>query len=905
MHSKIQKLLNNQGGNHILPFFWQHGENEATLRHYMGVIYDSNIRAVCVESRPHPDFCGLQWWHDMDIILDEARKREMKVWILDDSHFPTGYANGALKNAPLAQHRQSIVCRTLEAAGKPAIKIDRKMLAHPLPSKKTVIEMAVALRKRNKQQIFDDDRLLGVYAMRLDGKGQPEVIDLSEQAKTGGFEWHVPNGKWRVYILHLSRNFGPHRNYINMTDPDSCRLLINAVYEPHFAHYQADFGKTIAGFFSDEPELGNGHLYQFDNYLGTDQDLPWSLPLEKALKQSMGEDFTRMLPLLWENDADAATTARVRYAFMDAVTRLVETSFSRQIGEWCSAHGIEYIGHLIEDNNQHARTGSSLGHYFRGLAGQHMAGVDVVTRQVLPQEKVDVNRGPLGAYDSEFYHFVLAKLGSSHAAIDPLKQGRAMCEIFGNYGWSEGVRLEKYLADHFMVRGINHYVPHAFSPKKFPDPDCPPHFYADGHDPQHRHFGYLMAYMNRVCELISDGRRLTPAAILYHGEAEWTGKYMLMQKPARLLAEHQIDYDFLPQDVFLERDRYQTETGKTLCVNGNAYRVLIVPTAQFVTEAFARAAADLHENGFPVWFLDSLPEGICDCPDSAQEQALLMKLRACTIVPIENLVERIFANQLQDLSIGPASPWIRSLHYRYADGGELYYFVNEGTELYQGTVQLPSAGPCYAYNAWDNWLETAHVRQEAETTWVDVEIEPLKSLLIVFDFDSSNAVTRNPVIADGEQMPLNDGWTRSICPGIAYPKFEHPKVITLPDRLAQEQPKFSGFVRYERQVQLSEPESVVLEITDAHEGVEVFVNGQSAGIQIVPPYRFDISQMAKDGQNTLRIEVATTLERQVGRRGLMGYLLTPKPSALSGITGNVSLWVNHEQRQNKLRGETL
>lgn len=46
-----------------------------------------------------------------------------------------------------------------------------------------------------------------------------------------------------------------------MTDPESCKVLLDAVYEPHWKHYAADFGKTIAGFFSDEPELGNAELY--------------------------------------------------------------------------------------------------------------------------------------------------------------------------------------------------------------------------------------------------------------------------------------------------------------------------------------------------------------------------------------------------------------------------------------------------------------------------------------------------------------------------------------------------------------------------------------------------------------------------------------------------------------------
>ena len=97
MNSKINSLLHGEMENYIFPFFWQHGESEAVLRKYMQVIYDANIRAVCIESRPHPDFVGAGWWRDMDIILEEARKRKMKVWILDDSHFPTGYCNGKIE----------------------------------------------------------------------------------------------------------------------------------------------------------------------------------------------------------------------------------------------------------------------------------------------------------------------------------------------------------------------------------------------------------------------------------------------------------------------------------------------------------------------------------------------------------------------------------------------------------------------------------------------------------------------------------------------------------------------------------------------------------------------------------------------------------------------------------------
>lgn len=151
-----------------------------------------------------------------------------------------------------------------------------------------------------------------------------------------------------------------------------------------------------------------------------------------------------------------------------AVTKLVRESFSRQLGDWCRAHGVEYIGHIIEDNNAHARTGVSLGHYFRGLDGQDMAGIDDIGGQVLPQGEDGPDTGALGmARDGEFYHYMLGNLAASAAAIQPEKRGRAMCEIFGNYGWAEGVRLEKYLADHFLVRGIN------YSELLSPLADCP------------------------------------------------------------------------------------------------------------------------------------------------------------------------------------------------------------------------------------------------------------------------------------------------------------------------------------------------------------------------------------------------------------------------------------------------
>ena len=886
MSSKIEKLIHNEGSNYILPFFWQHGEDEATLRKYMEVIYNSNVRAVCVESRPHPDFCGPKWWTDLDIILDEARKRDMKVWILDDSHFPTGYANGALKSAPEELCRQNVFCHRKELPHQAGmVKVSMKNYQKPPKIKnmslKPMMRFLITLGKAPR--VFEDDRRISVVAVPVgEGVKEKNFIDLSAHIHKGVLEWDKPVGEWTVYIVGLSRNLGAHRTYINMLDKASCRMFIDAVYEPHYARYANDFGETIAGFFSDEPELGNGPLYPFGNVLGTYQDLPWSRELEAELKEAWGEQWRLKLPLLWENNYDNKMTAMIRYTYMDKLTELVKKDFSFQLGDWCRNHGVEYIGHVIEDNNQHARTGSSLGHYFRGLAGQDMAGIDDIGGQVLPQGEDEPTTGVLDMpRDGEFFHYVLGKLGASHGAIDPRKKGRTMCEIFGNYGWAEGVQLEKYLADHFLVRGVNHYVPHAFSPKSYPDSDCPPHFYANGNDPQIRHFGVLMQYMNRMCELISDGYHIAPAAILYHGEAEWAGNCMLMQKPARVLADAQVDYDFIPIDVFALPEEYGTELANGLKVNTQQYRMLVVPTAQYVPAVFVNAVAKLHAGGFPVVFLDRLPEGVSDGDDS-----LLTQIRNCTVLSLANLVGFVRTNGFADVSIEPANNRVRYLYYK--NPKPVFLLSNEASERYEGTITLPETGSCYFYNAWENRIEPAQTQAIGGCTRVKVTLEPRKCQVLVFDEYDKNKMYV-PIDSYDEKKELVN-WKRSTCRSIDYPVFNDAKDIMLPDKLAEEKPKFSGFARYEISVELKRKQAVLLEISDASEGVELFVNGKNAGIQIVPPYRYDITGLVKTGTNKIAIEVATTLERERSKIDSIGaFILHQKAISSSGLHGTVNL----------------
>ena len=870
MKERIQDVLENREGNYIYPFFWQHGEDEMVLREYMGAIEAANIGAVAVESRPHPDFCGPQWFHDMDIIMDEARKRGMKVWVLDMAHIFNGNMHMDEEYPDLV--KQYLAKQIIDVPGPiPKIEIDVAEAIAP----KAPMGPPMGGMPGQSAKLFTDNSLMAVSAWELGRDdvllGQP--IALTNQVENGVLRWDVPKGRWRICILYRTRNGGGNSAMPNLLDRDSCRIILDKVYEPHYAHYQDDFGKTFAGFFADEPMIGNTGGYNFNESIGRNDQmqLPWCGELEERLEAELGKNWSINLLRLWHGSDNKAADARTRYCYMDAVTRLVQKNFSEQLGQWCQAHGVDFVGHVIEDQNQHTRLGSGMGHYFRAISGQHMAGIDDIGGQVFPggEDAMRVRPG-----DGSFYHYVLGKLAASAARIDPQKQNRSLCEIFGAYGWQEGVREMKYLADHFLVRGVNYYVPHAFTPKAFPDPEFPPHFYAHGHNPQYRHFGRLMKYMNRVCHLISGDQRIVPVALLYFAETEWCGDYTTCDAAARLLSENQIDYDIIPADVFAEPERFHAETDGKLIVNGNEYRALVIPGGTYIP----KEVADFAGSGFPVVILEQTPAGLCDGsgPIPAVPDA----------IPTDDLITALEPNNLRDIQLN--TPYAKLTYAHYHGDEEFFLFCNESvSEVFNGSIQLSTNKPLVEYDAMDNVLRP--VRQHGNT--VTLTLSPCQSVILVSGQESGTLISAPA--AQGEKLSVNGPWQVSFCSGKEYPDFKDTMNMQTLVNIGRIKPDFSGYIAYETNFTAKQTTGQIsLSLEHVFEGCEVWVNGRETGMKIAPPYCFDLTGLVQAGENTLRIEVANTFDRYMRKHhqvmGAIGGAMAPVEAA--GLFGEVSIY---------------
>lgn len=850
MNPTLQAVWNNTPDNYLLPFFWQHEGNREKIPEKLDKILESGCRAVCVESRPFEGFCQDSWWETLGLILEEAKKRDMKVWVLDAKHFPTGDTNGVLPEKYPELRRWYLREQHLDVMG-PAP--DTALLLPPCQEEEELLCVCAFLRTKEGQGMAGEPLVLPVEA------GQEFLY------------WDVPQGGWRVFFLYKTRRGCQEitRWKADLLSRQSVAALIEGVYEPHYQHFSAYFGSTLAGFFSDEPGLDCQHLGPWGQdpgmYSRTVGEpglaLPWHDELPARMEQHGLQHPLALLPALWYPLKDNG--AEIRLAYMDGVTRLWQENFSHQVGGWCRAHGVQYIGHIIEDMNAHARLGCSAGHFFRSLDGQDMSGIDIVLHQVLPAmgEYQTASLAGGGMADPEFFHYMLGQLAASQARQNPRMEGRAMCEVFGAYGWAEGAPTLKWLIDFLLVRGINHFVPHAFD-DFYLDGDCPPHFWAEGNDPQFSGFSQLMGYTNRAAHLLYGAEMEAAGAMLYHAEAEWMDKdrVMFSQKPAKVCYDAHIPYEIVSLD-------YLEQASPSHGVFGNNYRFLVVPSSAHLPKSFWQAARRLEQAGVPIFFVEPLPAREGKLPGKA--------------VTLEELPQKLLALNLAH-DYAAQEPLLRIARFT-RDGMTCFFLFNEAPRKVEETIRFPASGE---YLVWD-LLNQACQRGRAREGRVAVSLEPGQSALFLwggFAHEEWSAFPEALPLTKVQHLDLlwdidlrESGRDQEFRP---FRKGAPLCNVTGKDGL----PTFSGEIRYRTTVELEPHGPAVLDLGRVGMTARLSVNGQDLGQRICAPYSWDISPCLVPGENRLEVVAANSLANRI-QDPFSQYMAIPA----SGIQGPVLL----------------
>ena len=109
---------------------------------------------------------------------------------------------------------------------------------------------------------------------------------------------------------------------------DCVDWFLQTVYQPHYDHFKADFGKTIRGFFYDEPETPGDWGTELNGVLAE-----WKVDWKKAY-----------VAYKFELAGEEQIAARFQYldAFAEAWGRTMYGGMAR----WCHAHGVKSMGHF-------------------------------------------------------------------------------------------------------------------------------------------------------------------------------------------------------------------------------------------------------------------------------------------------------------------------------------------------------------------------------------------------------------------------------------------------------------------------------------------------------------------------------------------------------------------------------
>ncbi len=838
---------------HLLPLFWLKGEDEQTLRSGVRLVHASGCGALVAESRTHPDFMGESWFRDIGIVLDECEALGMKLWLFDDQHFPSGYAMGAAKGTPwcrMMMTEKHMDTRGPVKGGAFMVQSDETSLQEG----EGVVAVIAArrLEESNRLDAFED---IGGYKLG-------ELIDITDTVHDGMAYWDVPEGIWRIFVLSAAyvAERTPPRYFANPLLPQSAELMIQMVYQPHYERFGDKFGKTLLGFFSDEPALraGRGYHAVLGEYPRI--PIPWRVDMVGLLKETLGENARALLPGLWYDIGE--DTRRVRYALMDTASRLYGENYSMPLGDWCREHGAAYIGHVIEQNNTHCRLGSGAGHFFRALSGQDMAGIDVVLHEIRPELHGAGHGWSSQDFeaDEDFFSFMLAQMAVSSAYLDPKKMGRTMCEIFGAYGWQEDVGEMRYLANFLLARGINYFSPHAFSMDSFPDPDSPPHF-IEGPNPLMPFIGELFHTMVRASELITGGRPMSKTAVLYYAEGEWangTADTMKTQDVVKVLSQRQIQCTVVPIDRLLEAD----------------FDLLLIPYAKSWPEKLFTRCRTLIGSGKKVYFVQAAPEAL-----SEGEGDIETLSQGIGSIPLQDVAELSLREAPVLYRALQNAPDVRLYPYQKEDETVFLLFNEDDRQSVEYRFRVEDLRPAYIADAERETVYPASTVRGVDAQEITVTLEPAQLLAVVLTARELPDAGVPPAALAKAAPDLDVIWELTL-QAAGEREFRPYRItnqlynITAPMEL----PRFSGTVRYETVIDLPGG-CVALDLGQCAGGARLWVDGIFAGTRVAPPYNFRFEQLRR-GAHAIRVEI--TNAAVFAHRDRLSFFACIKPTGMLG-----------------------
>jgi len=494
------------------------------------------------------------------MLVAEAKKRDMRVWIVDDIGYPSGFAGGKF-----TREKPELQMQTLSVAERIAVE-GGSTLRHAV-SQDTVAVTAIG-----------DDK---------------STITVS--VNNGSINWTAPAGKWQVLLIEhhfdtaptrsgtnpkLATEPRPNTNNVQAKDksqsledylnPEATKQFLAFTHEQYKKYLGDEFGKTILGFRGDEPDYSVSGL-------------PWTQSFFNRFQQIKGYDIRPYVAtfLLPRGTQITGEQERAKADYWDVFSIVFAESFFKVQADWCAANHMEYQVHLNHEEAE-LELNHSEGDFFRDMRSVQVPGIDTTRHQIWADTISDFPR--------------LAS-SVSHVYGKP----RAFTESFASYKPAADVTMARYVLNEQFVRGVNlaelMYVPSSNAGGRprttlMEQPELPA----------------LMHYISRLSYLMSMGRPTASVALYLPSSSLWLNDRAAdtqFVSAERLLSEHQIDFDIVSEDA-LAKDLVPGD-GTFETLSGNLYRTVILPSVPLLSQAALERLRSFAVSGGHVLFLGRTP----------------------------------------------------------------------------------------------------------------------------------------------------------------------------------------------------------------------------------------------------------------------------------------------------------
>lgn len=491
------------------------------------------------------EYFSEEWFSMLAVAVDEAEKRGMEAWLYDEDGWPSGFGGGRINRKGVDYCQKYLV-----AEG----------------------EIPGSLRGVPVGGVAEDRLLVGFC------EGEPENIPSGDRYRSFRFV-----GFRRCAVSAASFRFGFRVNpyYVDIFNPAVSDAFLSEIYGEYERRFGKQFGKTIKGVFTDEPQYGENCF---------------SRCLCDRFHEKFGYDPLDFIFLLY---AEGEAGEVFRQDYYTAVCEAYRENFAEKINLWCRERGLLFTGHFPEEDGvstQYFKGGNIMLNY----TAMDFPGIDFLGRRLTSP--------------------VLLKQISS--AKNQLGVREVLSESFGCCGWNASFADYLRIWGYQSVNGVNNACLHlsAYSVAGVRKRDYPSFFSGQNN------WWDCMSYLNRTMKAMNDfsscGKSendvlvLSPVFGCASGVAHGDDANRISTQFRNLienLISVQIPFD-IAEETYLCSVGAKLRNGEII-VGECRYRLLVVPSSENVRKETADLIVGAAEEGVTVVFCEKIPsrsDGLSD-----------------------------------------------------------------------------------------------------------------------------------------------------------------------------------------------------------------------------------------------------------------------------------------------------